>query len=146
MNGMFASLKIVATIAVIAGLVLLIFIRNIYAFFGPALTVGISGIVVVAFLPLHKKVMSMVRDDKAEKLEQAGLYRRALSRWLIVLDRCKQDAQREWIIKHRAELTENIKPPKVTVDNFSDVTRAATATQHRMGIAKPNGQAFRIKP
>jgi len=87
----------------------------------------------------------MVRDDKAEKLEQAGLYRRALSRWLIVLDGCKQDAQREWIIKHRAELTENIKPPKVAVDNFSDVTRAATATQHRMGIAKPNGQAFRIK-
>lgn len=32
MNGMFASLKIVATIAVTAGLVLLIFIRNIYAF------------------------------------------------------------------------------------------------------------------
>ncbi|WP_241623191.1 PerC family transcriptional regulator [Rosenbergiella australiborealis] len=87
----------------------------------------------------------MVRDDKAEKLEQAGLYRRALSRWLTVLDGCKMDAQREWIIKHRAELTENIKPPKVTVDNFSDVTRAATATQQRMGIAKPNGQAFRIK-
>lgn len=72
--------------------------------------------------------MSMVRDDKPEKLEQAGLYRRALSRWLIVLDGCKQDAPREWIIKHRAKLTENIKPLKVTVDNFSDVTRAATAT------------------
>ena len=87
----------------------------------------------------------MVRDDKAEKLEQAGLYRRALSRWLTVLDGCKQDAQREWIIKHRAELTESIKPPKVDKDNFSEVSRAATATTHRMGIAKPSGQAFRIK-
>ncbi|WP_294900547.1 PerC family transcriptional regulator [Tatumella sp. UBA2305] len=87
----------------------------------------------------------MVRDDKAEKLEQSGLYRRALSRWLIVLDDCKQDAQREWIIKHRAELTENVNPPKVTVDNFSDVTRAATATQDRMGLSRPNGSAFRLK-
>ncbi|WP_241596515.1 PerC family transcriptional regulator [Rosenbergiella epipactidis] len=87
----------------------------------------------------------MVRDDQAEKLEQAGLYRRALSRWLTVLDGCKLDAQREWIIKHRAELTENIKPPKVTVDNFSDVTRAATATTHRMGIAQPKGKAFSFK-
>ncbi|EBE9836224.1 PerC family transcriptional regulator [Salmonella enterica] len=31
--------------------------------------------------------MSMIYDEKAEKLEQAGLYRRAAARWLTVLDR-----------------------------------------------------------
>ncbi|EPD0211871.1 PerC family transcriptional regulator [Salmonella enterica] len=31
----------------------------------------------------------MIYDEKAEKLEQAGLYRRAAARWLTVPDRCR---------------------------------------------------------
>ena len=87
----------------------------------------------------------MVRDEKAEKLEHAGLYRRAACRWLDVLKTCKEEHEREWIVSHRAEIQAKVKPVTAGTDNFSDVTRAATATQHRMGIAKPNGQAFRIK-
>ncbi|ELK1748539.1 PerC family transcriptional regulator [Salmonella enterica] len=30
--------------------------------------------------------MAMIHDEKAEKLEQAGFYRRAAVRWLTVLD------------------------------------------------------------
>ncbi|WP_332628309.1 PerC family transcriptional regulator [Citrobacter sp. ESBL3] len=37
----------------------------------------------------------MVSNVIAEKLEDAGLWRRAAARWLAVMDRCETDAQRE---------------------------------------------------
>lgn len=87
----------------------------------------------------------MVRDEKAEKLEHAGLYRRAACRWLDVLKTCKEEHEREWIVSHRAEIQAKVKPVTVVTDNFSDVTRAAAATQDRMGLSRQNGSAFRIK-
>ncbi|ENV3442802.1 PerC family transcriptional regulator [Salmonella enterica] len=37
----------------------------------------------------------MIHDEKAEKLEQAGFYRRAAVRWLTVLDNCRDALSRE---------------------------------------------------
>ncbi|EIV7690293.1 PerC family transcriptional regulator [Salmonella enterica] len=36
----------------------------------------------------------MIHDEKAEKLEQAGFYRRAAVRWLTVLDNCHGTAEK----------------------------------------------------
>ncbi len=38
-----------------------------------------------------------IRDSIAERLEACGLYRRAASRWIEVMQRCLDDEDREWI-------------------------------------------------
>ncbi|MDR8310540.1 PerC family transcriptional regulator, partial [Acinetobacter baumannii] len=42
-----------------------------------------------------------IRDSIAERLEACGLYRRAASRWIEVMQRCLDDEDREWIRHHR---------------------------------------------
>lgn len=87
----------------------------------------------------------MVIDDKAEALENAGLYRRAAARWLEVFDRRVSEKERDWIRQRRNECLRKRVKPRVRVDNFSDVRRAADATQKKMGIARPGGDGFRLK-
>ena len=72
----------------------------------------------------------MVNDSKAEDLEAKGLYRRAAARWMEVMLLCTEDDDREWIKRRR--------------ETFGDLHKAVTETQHRMGIAQPNGNAFRL--
>lgn len=52
----------------------------------------------------------MIYDEKAEKLEQAGLYRRAAARWLTVLDRYRDAPSREWIARRRKWCIEQAEP------------------------------------
>ncbi|MDM3398757.1 PerC family transcriptional regulator [Citrobacter sp. Cb016] len=85
-----------------------------------------------------------VRDSKAEALEEKGLYRRAVARWMEVMQLCTDDDDREWIMRHREACLEKVKRPSVKVDDFGDLHKAAKETQHRMGIAQPNGNAFRL--
>ncbi|MEF4069356.1 PerC family transcriptional regulator [Escherichia coli] len=51
---------------------------------------------------------------------------------------------REWIKRRRETCLENVKRPPVKVEDFGDLHKAVTETQHRMGIAQPNGNAFRL--
>ncbi|HII3073359.1 MULTISPECIES: PerC family transcriptional regulator [Enterobacteriaceae] len=88
--------------------------------------------------------MTQVRDSKAEELEAKGLYRRAAARWMDVMQMCADDDDREWIKRHRETCLEKVKRPTVKVDDYGDLHKAATDTQHRMGIAQPNGSAFRL--
>ncbi|MBM5564646.1 PerC family transcriptional regulator [Klebsiella quasipneumoniae] len=37
-----------------------------------------------------------------------------------------------------------MKRPPVKAENFGDLHKAVTETQHRMGIAQPNGNSFRL--
>ncbi len=87
----------------------------------------------------------MVNDKIAEELESKGLYRRAASRWLEVFDKCETEAGREWIRSRRNECLAQQVRPAVLVDTSGDVTKAAADTQRRMGLAKPGGEAFRLK-
>lgn len=87
----------------------------------------------------------MIIDERAEALEQAGFYRRAAARWLIVFDRCMDEKVRDWIRQRRNACLRNKIKPAIVVDNFGDVRRAASETQKRMGIASPNGDSFRLK-
>lgn len=88
----------------------------------------------------------MVNDVIAEKLENAGLWRRAAARWLAVMDRCETDVQREWVSQKRRQCYSNIEQPVVEQLNISALNRAANQAQDKMGIRQPSGAAFRIKP
>ena len=80
----------------------------------------------------------MVNDSKAEDLEAKGLYRRAAARWMEVMLLCTEDDNREWIKRRRETCLENVKRPPVKAENFGDLHKAVTETQHRIGIAQPN--------
>ncbi|MGK2890052.1 PerC family transcriptional regulator [Klebsiella michiganensis] len=89
----------------------------------------------------------MVSDAIAEKLENAGLWRRAAARWLAVMDRCDTDAQREWVSQKRRQCYSNLAPPPEDEKlNIRALNRAANQAQDKMGIRQPSGAAFRIKP
>lgn len=88
----------------------------------------------------------MVSDVIAEKLENAGLWRRAAARWLVVMDRCETDMQREWVSQKRRQCYSNIEQPVAEQLNISALNRAANQAQDKMGIRQPSGEAFRIKP
>ena len=63
---------------------------------------------------------------------------------LEVMLLCTEDDDREWIKRRRETCLENVKRPPVKVEDFGDMHKAVTETQHRMGIAQPNGNAFRL--
>lgn len=87
----------------------------------------------------------MIIDEKAEALERAGLYRRASARWLEVFDRSVSEKERDWIRQRRNDCLRQKIPKPLALDTFSDVRRAASETQTKMGIGSPNGEAFRLK-
>ncbi|GME35439.1 MULTISPECIES: PerC family transcriptional regulator [unclassified Pantoea] len=87
----------------------------------------------------------MVSDKKAEELKAKGLYRRAASRWLEVFDNCDSEAGREWIRSRRNQCLAKRVRAAALIDTFGDVTKAAGDTQRRMGLARPGGEAFRLK-
>ena len=75
----------------------------------------------------------------AERLEACGLYRRAASRWIEVMQRCLDDEDREWIRHHRNQCLKKAQSPPAPKEEFADLHQAAKETQYRMGIAKPYG-------
>lgn len=86
-----------------------------------------------------------VRDVLAEELERKGMYRRAASRWLVVLEQCADEKDREWVALRRVHCTDCARLPPAQTDSFGDVRRAANQTQAKMGLGQPNGNAFRLK-
>lgn len=81
-------------------------------------------------------VSEIVRDRVAEKLEAAGLWRRAASQWLEVM--CKQgntNAQLEWLRQRRVycqkQLTAPVPPGK---QELTSVSNAASSTLTKMGL------------
>lgn len=87
----------------------------------------------------------MVSDAVAEKLESAGLWRRAAARWLAVMDLCDTDAQRQWVSQKRRQCYSNIALPVSEQLNISALSKAATVAQAKMGISQLDGSEFRIK-
>jgi len=85
----------------------------------------------------------MVKDSKAEALENAGQYRRAASRWLEVMTTSNAKEQ-EWILRRRSACLEKARRPKPERESLGGVGRAATLLQMKMGLSKPKGEAFRM--
>ncbi|VTN17501.1 PerC transcriptional activator [Klebsiella pneumoniae] len=84
-----------------------------------------------------------IRDSIAERLEACGLYRRAASRWIEVMQRCLDDEDREWIRHHRNQCPEKGATSAGAERGVCRPPPGAKETQYRMGIAKPYGEAFR---
>ncbi|WP_142630896.1 PerC family transcriptional regulator [Raoultella planticola] len=87
----------------------------------------------------------MVSDSKAEELEVKGLYRRAATRWMEVMNHCAEGETCDWGRQRMDECLHKVRRPPARAEDFGGLHKAAKETQHRMGIAQPNGEAFRIK-
>lgn len=73
--------------------------------------------------------------SKAESLEDKGLWRRAATQWLNVMQKTLTDEQREWVRRRRAFCLSQVKKTdKPKEPNLAEVNRAATETQRRLGI------------
>ncbi|MCT4737237.1 PerC family transcriptional regulator [Raoultella ornithinolytica] len=89
----------------------------------------------------------MINDAVAEKLELAGLWRRAASRWLDLMLLCKTDEEREWVYRRRHTCLSNVsRPVPENKLNIHAINRAASRTQERMGLSRPKGAMFRTLP
>lgn len=80
---------------------------------------------------------------KAKALEDKGLYRRAAARWGKLMRETYDDKEREWFKSRMGECLEKAKRPAFQAENFGGLSKAATETQQRMGIALVKGEAFR---
>ncbi|WP_252098083.1 PerC family transcriptional regulator [Escherichia coli] len=77
----------------------------------------------------------MIRDDKAEALENSGLWRRAAERWGELFRQAKTDEERHYITQRRAQCTAKATRPKTTEwGHVCAVRAAATRTLKDMGI------------
>ncbi|EEZ9068044.1 PerC family transcriptional regulator [Escherichia coli] len=87
-------------------------------------------------------------DAVAQRLEDAGLWRRASARWLVVMGHSEYTAaQREWLLRRRTYCLAQIAHP-VTSNRLDirEVAKAADATLKRMGIDNIDGRFFRDYP
>lgn len=89
----------------------------------------------------------MVEDEVAQKLEAAGLWRRAASRWLDVMQlHGLTDQQRDRIRQHRRYCFSCAKPINSPEKlDVMEIVRAENTVQERMGLSQPDGAAFRLK-
>ncbi|HBU7752412.1 TPA: PerC family transcriptional regulator, partial [Klebsiella pneumoniae] len=53
----------------------------------------------------------MVNDSKAEALEAKGLYRRAATRWMEVMNHCAEDEVRDWVRRRMDECLQKVRRP-----------------------------------
>lgn len=88
-----------------------------------------------------------IYDATAEKLENAGLWRRAAARWLDVMLLCKTDTERDLARRRRNRCLSNVSraAPEEKL-NIHAINRAASRTQEEMGLSQPGGAAFRTLP
>ncbi|HAV1831686.1 TPA: PerC family transcriptional regulator [Enterobacter hormaechei subsp. steigerwaltii] len=86
-----------------------------------------------------------VHDRVAEKLEAAGLWRRAATRWLAVMGRPGNTAvQLEWLRQRRVYCRRQItSPAPPEKGSITSVSQAATRALDKMGLARSPKVAFR---
>lgn len=77
----------------------------------------------------------IIHDAKAEKLEAAGLWRRAATRWLEVMYRPEyKAAQQEWVRQRRKYCLSRVTlAPELDKLRLGSIVRAAADTLARMG-------------
>ncbi|QMR42869.1 PerC family transcriptional regulator [Klebsiella aerogenes] len=79
----------------------------------------------------------LIYDNIAEKLEASGLWRRASTRWLALMDRPGNTlAEQEWLRQRRQWCQAQLKSRKQVPEhlNIAALSKAASDTQKKMGI------------
>ncbi|EPZ6659585.1 PerC family transcriptional regulator [Escherichia coli] len=84
----------------------------------------------------------MIHDEKAEKLESRGLYRRAAARWGEVMMQVEGDKEREEIAKRRAECIHKAARPRQKAEAPEGLKKAINRTYNQMGLQRPHGGTF----
>ncbi|RSW41789.1 PerC family transcriptional regulator [Klebsiella aerogenes] len=82
---------------------------------------------------MENEALTPVADKLAESLENAGLYRRAATRWLQVFFECLSDSERSWVSRRRLFCLSQIQIRKPD-DGYLDVYRAVNALHRKMGL------------
>ena len=88
----------------------------------------------------------MIKDSKAEALEERGLYRRAAVRWAEVMMQVGSDKEREQAAKRRSECIRKAGRPPARLDNYGDAREAIRRAHISMGLHSPGGERFRAYP
>ncbi|EMQ8410658.1 TPA: PerC family transcriptional regulator [Escherichia coli] len=89
----------------------------------------------------------MIHDDKAEALENSGLWRRAAERWGELFRQAKSDEERHYITQRRAQCTAKAtRPRKAEWGHVCAVREAATRTLKDMGIDLRKEDSLRGTP
>lgn len=70
----------------------------------------------------------MVKDKRAETLEEAGLFRRAAARWLEIFSLCSVQEQ-EWVVRRRNACLVRVKMKAAKKNNSRDIDCAASTLQ-----------------
>lgn len=86
--------------------------------------------------------LTPVIDKLVENLENAGLYRRAATRWLDVFFECLDDSERAWVTRRRLKCLDRPHAFKAS-DSFHDIYRAVSTLHSSMGLDHPAGVVFR---
>ncbi|EAC1381029.1 PerC family transcriptional regulator [Escherichia coli] len=79
----------------------------------------------------------MIKDDKAEKLESMGLYRRAAVRWTDVMLRAKNDTERKYAFLRRQECMHKLTRHPGDQESrigVNEINKAIKRTYKKMGI------------
>lgn len=74
-----------------------------------------------------------VNDSIAEKLEAAGLWRRAATRWLEVMRQRHVSHELEWLCRRRRYCFSKINPPEPGRPDFREIRLAADVVLEQMG-------------
>ena len=95
---------------------------------------------------MKRKSRTVLRDSKAEELENRGLYRRAAARWTEVMLLVDSDTEREQAAKRRSECIRKVARPPVMADNFGALKEAVNRTHAWMGMEDAGKSVWRNYP
>ncbi|EHY3137791.1 PerC family transcriptional regulator [Escherichia coli] len=86
---------------------------------------------------MEKLIPQVVEDSVAQKLEAAGHWRRASTRWGELMSLAEYtEKQREWLYKRIIYCHEQIKPVRISERlDIREISKAADAALIRMKIA-----------
>lgn len=76
----------------------------------------------------------MVNDSKAGALEAKGLYRRAATRWMEVMNHCAEDEARDWVRRRMDECLHKVRRPPARAEDFGGLHKAAGETRRPWGL------------
>ncbi|HGY4723321.1 TPA: PerC family transcriptional regulator [Citrobacter amalonaticus] len=87
--------------------------------------------------------VTVVDDALAFRLENAGLWRRAVARWSVVLADIRDEKEEAWIRQRQKWCLSQLAIPEPEKPDCAGVLAAANGTLRQMGLRQAAGDIFR---